>query len=76
MRKMRKLLHSKKLFSIPWLLAGDTILVNYPDKFDCPEYQAMLQKKREAREEQNSKPANVTVPQVGPTKDQLNKLTR
>jgi len=43
MRKMRKLLHSKKLFCIPWLLAGDTILVNYPDKYDSPEYREMLE---------------------------------
>lgn len=37
-KKMRKLLMSKKLFCIPWLLAGDVLLVNYPDKYDTAEY--------------------------------------
>jgi hypothetical protein len=74
---MRKLLSSKKLFCIPWLLAGDTILVSYPDKFDSPEYQEMLLKKQEDRENYKTKQqTNVSVPNIGPTKDQLNKLSR
>jgi hypothetical protein len=44
-KKMRKLLQSKKLFCIPWLLVGDTILVNYPDKYDSKEYREHLKLK-------------------------------
>lgn len=38
-KKMRKILQQKKLFSIPWLLAGDILLCHYPDKYDSPEFQ-------------------------------------
>jgi len=43
-KKMRKLLKAKKLFCIPWLLAGDIILVNYPDKYDSQEYKDHIRK--------------------------------
>lgn len=32
-KKMRKLQAIKKLFCVPWLLAGDTLLAAYPDKY-------------------------------------------
>lgn len=41
-KKLRKLLHQKKLFSIPWLLAGDILLCHYPDKYDNASYMAKL----------------------------------
>lgn len=37
-KKMRKILQLKKIFCLPWLIAGDILLVNYPDKYDTPEY--------------------------------------
>ena len=37
-KKMRELLLCKKLFCIPWLLVGDSILIEYPDKYDSEEY--------------------------------------
>lgn len=37
-KKMRQLMQVKKLFCIPWLLAGDVLLIHYPDKFDSDEY--------------------------------------
>jgi len=37
-KKMLSLLQCKKLFCIPWLLASDTILVSYPDKYDSEEF--------------------------------------
>lgn len=40
--KMRTLLRGKKLFSIPWLLVGDIILINYPDKYDAPGYRESI----------------------------------
>ena len=46
---MRKLLMAKKLFCIPWLLAGDSILSSYPDKYDSPEYRQMLIVKQQAK---------------------------
>ena len=30
-KKMRKLHYIKKLFCVPWLIAGDTLLCYYPD---------------------------------------------
>ena len=35
---MRKLLQCKKLFCIPWLLVGETLLISYPDKYDSQEF--------------------------------------
>ena len=40
-KKMRKLLQCKKLFCIPWLLVGETLLINYPDKYDSAEFLEM-----------------------------------
>lgn len=43
-KKMRKLLQCKKLFCIPWLLVGEILLINYPDKYDSPEFLEMAGK--------------------------------
>jgi len=42
-KKMLALLQCKKIFCIPWLLVGDTILVNYPDKYDTEEFRQKIQ---------------------------------
>jgi hypothetical protein len=44
---MRELMTCKKIFCVAWLLVGDTLLVEYPDKYDDPEYrQQLLQRTR------------------------------
>lgn len=44
-KKMRRILHVKKIFCIPWLLVGDILLTNYPDKYDSEEYRAKIAQK-------------------------------
>jgi hypothetical protein len=61
------------------VLAGDIILVNYPDKFDSEEYREMIRKKQEAREVRERQQVVKVATNSGveqPTKDQLNKLSR
>jgi hypothetical protein len=41
-KKMLALLQCKKIFCIPWLLASDTLLTNYPDKYDSEEFKQQI----------------------------------
>ena len=43
-KKMRKIVKLKKIFCLPWLIAGDILLVNYPDKYDSAEYKEKIRK--------------------------------
>jgi hypothetical protein len=41
-KKMMKLLTAKKIFSVPWLLCGEQLFLNYPDQFDTQAFKDSL----------------------------------
>lgn len=53
---MRKLQAIKKLFCLPWLLAGDTLLASYPDKY--AHKPADFEQKRKARKQRQTAQRN------------------
>lgn len=44
MKKLAQILKFKKIFCVPWVLAGDILMNSYPDKYDSDEFknQVML----------------------------------
>jgi hypothetical protein len=45
-KKLRKLHQIKKLFCIPWILAGDTLLCYYPDMYKQDQERFIIKRKQ------------------------------